>query len=91
LSISLFFKPTVSNVINLQNITVVTWCFGHMLDVTDKEGAAKVWRVDVLPIVPDALVTVPPAEVSHETDVLICYYDLKLMSDIVGSEKEIGA
>jgi DNA topoisomerase-3 len=44
------------------NITVVTWCFGHMLDVTDKEGAAKVWRVDVLPIVPDALVTVPPAE-----------------------------
>lgn len=69
---------------------MVTWCFGHMLDVTDKEGAAKVWRVDVLPIVPDALVTVPPAEVSHETDVLICYCDLKLMSDIVGSEKEIG-
>lgn len=35
-----------------------------MLDVTDKEGAAKIWRVDVLPIVPDALVAVPPAEVN---------------------------
>ena len=36
-----------------------------MLDVTDKDGAAKVWRVDVLPIVPDHLIAVPPAEVSY--------------------------
>ncbi|EDC6278219.1 DNA topoisomerase III [Salmonella enterica subsp. enterica serovar Enteritidis] len=59
----------------------VTWCFGHMLELADPDeytpddvprgqSGRKVWRVDELPIIPDAWILKPKDDAKKQLNII---------------------